>query len=118
MQSARARRNHFAAAFASSISLCAAACTVGKTDDALDSTAGASVGQIDSSLTGCHGHASSAIPADNKYVLTTFGGPGDQQSMSCGGFADGTGWYAASRQRFGCGAKLQIEGKGKCVGGP
>ena len=66
-------------------------------------------------LSGCHGQASSSIPADHTYVMTTFGGPGDHQSMSCGGYADGTGWYAASRQRYGCGAKLQIEANGKCV---
>jgi hypothetical protein len=35
--------------------------------------------------------------------------------MSCGGFADGTGWYAASRQRYGCGSKLKITANGKCV---
>jgi hypothetical protein len=97
-----------------SIAFCATACTVGE-DEAIDSTDGVSIGTVDSSLSGCHGHASTTIPADRKYVLTTFGGPGDHQSMSCGGFADGTGWYAASRQRFGCGAKLQIEANGKCA---
>ena len=66
-------------------------------------------------LTGCHGQASSSIPADGKYVLTTFGGPGDHQSMSCGGYADGTGWYAASRQRYGCGSHIKVEANGKCV---
>src|SRR4051794_23838817 len=86
--------------------LCAPACTVGE-DEALDATAGASVSTIDSSLTGCHGKASNAIPNDHRYTLTTFGGPGDQQAMSCGGFADGTGWYAASRQRYGCGSKVK-----------
>jgi hypothetical protein len=35
--------------------------------------------------------------------------------MSCGGYADGTTWYAASRQRYGCGSKLQIEANGACV---
>jgi hypothetical protein len=91
-----------------------AACTVGE-DEATDSTSGVSVSTTESSLTGCHGKASSAIPADGRYVITTFGGPGDHQSMSCGGFADGTGWYAASRQRYGCGAKLQVEANGACV---
>lgn len=90
------------------------ACTVGE-DEATDSTAGVSVSTADSSLTGCQGKASSVIPSDNTYVITTFGGPGDHQPMSCGGFADGTTWYAASRQRYGCGSKLQIEANGKCV---
>ncbi len=84
-------------------------------DEATDSTPGASVTTIDRSLTGCHGKASTSIPSDGQYVITTFGGPGDHQSMSCGGFADGTTWYAASRQRYGCGAKLKIEANGKCV---
>lgn len=79
-----------------------------------NSTAGASI-QIDDHLTGCHGHASSTIPADGRYVMTTFGGGADNQQMSCGGYADGTGWYAASRQRYGCGSKLQVEANGNCV---
>jgi hypothetical protein len=67
-------------------------------------------------LTGCHGKASSTIPSDGDYDLTTFGGPGDSQSVACGGSTnDGSWWYAASSQRFGCGAKLQIEANGKCV---
>ena len=96
------------------ITFCATACTVGE-DEAVDATAGVSVTQIDRSLSGCHGQASSTIPGDGRYVLTTFGGPGDHQSMSCGGFADGTTYYAASRQRYGCGAKLRIEANGGCV---
>jgi hypothetical protein len=88
-------------------------CVVG--DEADEATAGASVSSVSSELTGCNGQASSSIPADQTYVITTFGGPGDHQSMSCGGFADGTTWYAASRQRYGCGAKLKIEANGKCV---
>ena len=78
------------------------------------STAGTSI-QITDDLSGCHGHASSTIPADGRYVMTTFGGPGDGQQMSCGGYADGVGWYAASRQRYGCGSKLQVEANGNCV---
>lgn len=89
------------------------ACMVG--DESIDATSGASVTQIDRGLTGCHGHASTSVPGDDRYVLTTFGGPGDHQAMSCGGYADGTTWYAASRQRYGCGAKLQIEANGNCV---
>jgi hypothetical protein len=84
-------------------------------DEAQEATPGASITQIDRGLTGCHGVASTSVPGDDRYVLTTFGGPGDHQSMSCGGYADGTTWYAASRQRYGCGAKLQIEANGACV---
>ncbi len=91
-----------------------AACTVGE-DEAIDATSGVSVSGGQDRLSGCHGKASSAIPANGKYVLTTFGGPGDHQAMSCGGYADGTGWYAASRQRYGCGSRLQVEANGKCV---
>ena len=79
-----------------------------------DSTAGASI-QIDDHLSGCHGHASSSIPADGRYVMTTFGGGADNQQMSCGGYADGVGWYVASRQRYGCGSRLQVEANGNCV---
>jgi hypothetical protein len=78
------------------------------------STSGASINYT-SHLTGCHGQASSSIPASGNYVLTSFGGPGDEQPMSCGGQADGKGWYAASRQRYGCGAKLMVQANGKCV---
>lgn len=80
-----------------------------------DATAGASITTIERGLTGCHGHASSTIPADGRYVITTFGGPGDHQPMSCGGYADGSGWYAASRQRYGCGAHVKVQANGKCV---
>lgn len=93
----------------------AAGCYVGE-DEAIDSTAGASVSaNLNNELTGCRGQASTSIPASGRYVITTFGGPGDHQSMSCGGYADGTGWYAASRQRYGCGSKLKMEANGKCV---
>jgi hypothetical protein len=98
------------------IAIGSTSCMVGE-DEATDATAGASVeqGRGDARLRGCNGKASTSIPADGKYVITTFGGPGDHQSMSCGGFADGTTWYAASRQRYGCGAKLKIEANGKCA---
>jgi hypothetical protein len=89
------------------------ACTIGESEDE-NATSGVSV-TIDQHLSGCHGQASSSIPSSGSFVLTTFGGPGDHQSMSCGGFADGTGWYAASRQRYGCGAHIKIEANGKCV---
>ncbi len=91
-----------------------AACMVGE-DEATDGTAGASIEKIERGLSGCKGQASSAIPASGRYVLTTFGGPGDHQPMSCGGYAAGTGWYAASRQRYGCGSKVKLEANGKCA---
>lgn len=95
-------------------SVLATGCMVGE-DEAVDATSGVSVTTIDRGLTGCRGKASSSVPTTGKYVITTFGGPGDHQSMSCGGFADGTGWYAASRQRYGCGAKLQVTANAQCV---
>jgi hypothetical protein len=76
---------------------------------------GASVSTTEEGLSGCHGHASSTIPSSGDYYLTSFGGGSDTQSMSCGGTADGTWYYAASKQRFGCGARIQIEANGKCV---
>ena len=78
-------------------------------------TSGASVTAVPRSLTGCNGQASSSIPTDHRYVITTFGGPGDAQPMSCGGYANGTTWYAASRQRYGCGARVKVQANGKCV---
>jgi hypothetical protein len=78
-------------------------------------TSGASITTIGRGVTNCHGQASSTIPADGRYVITTFGGPGDHQPMSCGGYADGTGWYAASRQRYGCGSHVKVQANGKCV---
>lgn len=88
-------------------------CMVGS-DEAANSTSGSSVA-IQRGLQGCHGNASTSVPSNGRYVLTTFGGAGDHQAMSCGGYANGTGWYAASRQRYGCGAKLRVEANGKCV---
>ena len=77
-------------------------------------TEGASI-TITPDLAGCHGKASTSIPASGDYVLTTFGGGADTQPMSCGGTANGTGWYAASRQRYGCGAHLKVTANNKCV---
>lgn len=98
------------------VSFLAAACTadVDIISEDTEATSGASVSQT-AALTGCHGQASSAIPADGRYVITTFGGPGDHQPMSCGGYADGSGWYAASRQRYGCGSHIRVTANGKCV---
>ncbi|HUS27213.1 MAG TPA: hypothetical protein VMZ53_01855 [Kofleriaceae bacterium] len=79
-----------------------------------EATPGASI-TTERSLSGCNGHAATSIPADGRYVITTFGGPGDHQPMSCGGYADGTGWYAASRQRYGCGSHIKVQANGKCV---
>ncbi len=80
-----------------------------------DATEGASINAPAPLLSGCRGTASSTIPSDGRYVMTTFGGGGDTQTMSCGGVADGTWYYVASRQRYGCGAHVQIEANGKCV---
>jgi hypothetical protein len=69
-----------------------------------------------SDLKNCHGKASSSIPSSGAYELTSFGGPSESGIMSCGDYTkDGTWYYAASRQRYGCGAHIQIEANGKCV---
>ena len=70
----------------------------------------------DDALSGCHGHAATSQPPNGMYYLTTFGGPGEGQHMSCGQYTHNGNWYyAASRQRFGCGAHIRIETNGKCV---
>lgn len=67
-------------------------------------------------LTGCEGLASAEIPADGAYYLTSFGGSSDSGTMSCGSDTDHGSWYyAASRQRYGCGAHLQVDAAGGCV---
>jgi hypothetical protein len=78
---------------------------------------GLSVSNTEEGLSGCHGKASSTIPASGDYDLTSFGdSPSDDGTMSCGETTrDGTWYYAASRQRYGCGAHIQIEANGKCV---
>ena len=59
------------------------------------------------------------LPADQGYDLTTFGGPGDVQPVSCAGAAtaDGTWFYAANAQRFTCGQRVRItdEARTHCV---
>jgi len=59
------------------------------------------------------------IPMDQVYELTTFGGPGDEQPTNCeqAPDADGTWFYAANRQRFGCGARFRLvdEARSRCV---
>jgi hypothetical protein len=77
---------------------------------------GASLASTDTNLSGCKGKASSDIPADGVYVITTFGGPSESQQMSCGSHTQAGSWYyAASRQRYGCGSLVRIEANGKCV---
>ena len=60
---------------------------------------------------------SSTIPSSGDYYLTTFGdSPSDDGIMSCGSYTKhGTWYYAASRQRYGCGAHIKITANGKCV---
>jgi hypothetical protein len=78
---------------------------------------GVSIASQHEELTGCHGQASSKIPASGDYYLTTFGySSSDDGQMSCGQWTNGGSWYyAASRQRYGCGARVQIEANGNCV---
>lgn len=78
---------------------------------------GQSIVETPESLHGCRGHASSAVPASGHYFLTTFGAsPGDDGRMSCGDFTrHGSWYYAASRQRYGCGSHIRIEANGRCV---
>lgn len=98
----------------SSLALGACTADVDSVYEDQDATAGTSI-QITAKLAGCHGKASAAVPSDGQYTLTSFGGGADNQPMSCGGYADGTGWYAASRQRYGCGGRIKIEANGKCA---
>src|SRR5687767_13128784 len=67
-------------------------------------------------LKNCKGKASSSIPSSGTYVLTTFGGPDEPQPLACGGHTKSGSWYyAASRQRYGCGSHVKITANGKCV---
>ncbi len=95
---------------AASLGLGAAGCA-GELDE------GPSVLTLQEGLTGCRGQASSAIPASGVYYLTSFGfTSSDDGIMSCGSYTRGGSWYyAASRQRYGCGARIEIEANGKCV---
>ncbi len=63
------------------------------------------------------GHGVELDPSSGDYYLTSFGStPSDNGEMSCGEYTDDGSWYyAASRQRYGCGAHIQIEANGKCV---
>jgi hypothetical protein len=88
-----------------------AACSSGAVGDKTSS------GAAEEGLTGCHGTASSTIPASHEYVLTSFGNsPSDNGEMSCGEYTDDGDWYySASRQRYGCGSHVKVEANGKCV---
>jgi hypothetical protein len=79
---------------------------------------GPSVTRIQEGLSGCHGVASSSIPASGNYYLTTFGATTDSGPTSCGqNTMHGSWYYAASRQRYGCGSRIKITNpsNGKCV---
>ncbi|MEO8875295.1 MAG: hypothetical protein ABI461_06900 [Polyangiaceae bacterium] len=76
----------------------------------------ASSSSSDDALKGCHGKAASSVPSSGNYELTSFGGPGESGIMSCGDYTKNGSWYyAASRQRYGCGAHVKVEANGKCV---
>jgi len=86
----------------------------------LASLTAASVGGCECPQVGnCAAISYSDIPADNIYYITTFGGPGDGQSMHmCGERSTDNGsWpYIADGARFGGCAKVKIEANGKsCV---
>jgi len=59
------------------------------------------------------------LPVDQRYDLTTFGGPGDEQPVACAGAADADGswFYAAGSQRLRCGQRVRIvdETRARCV---
>jgi hypothetical protein len=96
--------------------LFAAACAACSSATSSPTPVGASIASTDTNLSGCKGKASSDIPADGVYVITTFGGPSESQQMSCGSHTQSGSWYyAASRQRYGCGSHIRIEANGKCV---
>jgi len=66
----------------------------------------------------CNDTLGTSQPSDNLYVMTSFGGGSDTQSTACGGrLADGQWYYAADRQRFGCGTHLRVTNpaNGSCV---
>jgi hypothetical protein len=93
-----------------SFSLTAVACGTGP-------DSGPSARSSSDALSGCNGTASSTLSPTGSYYLTSFGNtPSDNGTMSCGESTDdGTWYYAASRQRFGCGSHIQITANGKCV---
>ena len=61
---------------------------------------------------------------EGTYFLTTFGGPddsGDNGQLACGGRSDPNSsdvhqkYYAAAKQRFGCGTHIKLEAAGNCI---
>ncbi|CAN5572232.1 hypothetical protein BH09MYX1_BH09MYX1_29540 [soil metagenome] len=105
------RKALFALPFALAL---AAACSANVADEGDVSS---SIGNTDQELKGCHGKASSVIPSSGIFYVTTFGdSSGDDGIMSCGTYTKHGSWYyAASRQRYGCGARIKIEANGNCV---
>jgi hypothetical protein len=96
------------------LTIAAAAALTGCDGGEIDT--GASIERIEEGLSGCHGVASSSVPSSGNYYLTSFGGGSDSGTMSCGqNTSHGSWYYAASRQRYGCGAHLRVEANGKCV---
>ena len=88
-----------------------AGCVAGTIEDG-----GQSVAETSEGLTGCNGTASSAVPASGRYYLTSFGAGSDSGVMSCGQNTNHGSWYyAANRQRYGCGARLKVTAGNKCV---
>ncbi|HJZ84284.1 MAG TPA: hypothetical protein VKN99_03895 [Polyangia bacterium] len=100
----------YAIGVAVALALAMAGCGLGEIDE------GQSITELPEGLTGCRGHASSSIPSSGSYFLTSFGNGSDSGIMSCGTNTNHGSWYyAASRQRYGCGSHIQIEANGKCV---
>lgn len=53
--------------------------------------------------------ANTSIPSDRHYYVTMFGGGSDAQNVACGGpRADGSWYYIADSQRFGCNTRVRI----------
>lgn len=81
-----------------------------------ESAGGEAFSSMTDELTGCNHRASAWIPPSGSYVLTTFGGPTESGTMACGQTTrNGTWYYAASRQRYGCGGRIKVQANGKCV---
>ena len=81
-------------------------------------TAGPAGESVSACLTRVGSLTDDRLPESQRYDLTTFGGPGDEQPVACGGpDADGTWYYAANRQRFACGQRVRLvtPDRGSCV---
>ncbi len=79
-------------------------------------------GPAGESLSACIGRVGSLtddrLPETQDYDITTFGGPGDEQPVSCASpDADGTWYYAANAQRFRCGQRIRVidAARSRCV---